>query len=318
MGAFLAFLKVDFAAGTSHSNCMLQAAIPFPDISPEIFSIEIGGFAFALRWYAMAYIVGLLIGWRIVVGLMKRPHLWRNETPPTTPDKPEDLLTWIILGVVLGGRLGYVFFYQPAYYLSNPLEILMVWQGGMSFHGGALGVLVAGLVWCWRNSASPLSIGDAICVATPPALFLGRMANFINAELWGRETDLPWGVIFPGDAAQACGPIDGFCSRHPSQLYEAGLEGIVLGILLLWLAYRRGGLKLPGAMIGVFLAGYGSARFFVEFFRQPDAQFVSTNNALGLAWHVNGFGLTMGQILSTPMILVGIFLIIYARRRRNV
>lgn len=295
---------------------MMQFALPFPEISPEIFAVELFGFELALRWYALAYIVGLIIGWRIVVALIRRPRLWRNETPPLVKDQPEDLLTWIILGVVLGGRLGYVLFYQPAYYLANPGEILMVWQGGMSFHGGALGVLIAGLVWCWRNQASPLSVGDAICVATPQALLLGRLANFINAELWGRETGLPWGVIFPGDAAQACGPIDGFCARHPSQLYEAALEGLILGILMFWLTYRRGWLKTPGALIGVFLAGYGAARFFVEFFRQPDAQFVSDNNPLGLAWHVDGIGLTMGQILSTPMIICGIALIVFARRRK--
>ena len=293
---------------------MLIAAIPFPEISPEIFTLEIGGFEFALRWYAMAYIVGIIIGWRIVVGLMKRPHLWKNA-PPMSNDQPEDLLTWIILGVILGGRLGFVFFYQPGYYLAHPIEIPMIWQGGMSFHGGALGVLVAGFIWCKRNGTSALSVGDAIVVATPPAIFLGRVANFINAELWGRATTMPWGVVFPGDLAQNCIGVEGYCARHPSQLYEAVLEGLILGSVLLWLAYRRGGLKYPGAMIGTFLAGYGIARFIVEFVRQPDRHFITPGNPLGLAWHTDGWGLTMGQLLSSPMIAAGVLMILIARRR---
>lgn len=293
---------------------MLSAAIEFPNLTPEIFTIEIGGFSFALRWYAMAYIVGIIIAWRLAVNMVRKPHLWR-DAPPMTGDQPEDLLTWIILGVVLGGRLGFVLFYQPGYYLSNPLEILMVWQGGMSFHGGALGVLVAGFIWCKRNGVAWMSAGDVIVVGTPVGLLLGRVANFINAELWGRPTDLPWGVIFPGDRAQFCPGIEGLCARHPSQLYEAILEGLVLGAVLLVLAYRKGWLKTPGALIGMFLAGYGAGRFIVEFFRQPDAQFVSPGNPLGLAWHIDGWGLTMGQALSVPMIVFGIAMILFARRR---
>ncbi len=293
---------------------MLSAAIEFPNLSPEIFTIEIGGFAFALRWYAMAYIVGILVAWRLAVNMVRKPALWAGE-PPMEGEQPEDLLTWIILGVVLGGRLGFVLFYQPAYYLANPLEILMVWQGGMSFHGGALGVLIAGYVWCWRNGVDWRSAGDVIVVGTPVGLFLGRLANFINAELWGRPTDLPWGVIFPGDAAQNCPGVEGLCARHPSQLYEAVLEGLILGAVLLVLAYRKGWLKTPGALIGMFLAGYGVGRFIVEFVRQPDAQFVSPGNPLGLAWHIDGWGLTMGQLLSVPMIAVGVLMIMVARRR---
>jgi len=289
------------------------AALPFPQISPEIFSFNIGGFELALRWYALAYIAGLVIAWRIVVGLMKRPKLWPNETSPMTIGQPEDLLTWIILGVVLGGRLGFVLFYQPGYYLSNPAEILKVWEGGMSFHGGALGVVVAGALFCWKNKLPMIQVGDAIAVSTPVGLFLGRIANFINNELWGRATDMPWGVVFPGQAAQDCPDVLTVCARHPSQLYEAALEGLVLGLLLLYLAYRRGWLKRSGASIGVFMAGYGAARFVVEFFRQPDAHFITDDNPLGLAWQIGGVGITQGQALSIPMIVVGLYFILRAK-----
>jgi phosphatidylglycerol:prolipoprotein diacylglycerol transferase len=307
--------KVDFVAASAHETAMTIFALPFPEISPEIFTIELGSFAFALRWYALAYIVGLIVAWRIVAGLMKRPALWGEAGAPMTKEQPEDLLTWIILGVVLGGRLGYVIFYDPnGYFISNPVEILKVWTGGMSFHGGFLGVVIAGLAYCWKYKLPALRVGDAIAVSAPTGLMLGRIANFINAELWGRPTDVPWAFTFPGQAAQDCPGVEGLCARHPSQLYEAGLEGLVLGLLMLWLAYRRGWLTRPGAMIGVFLAGYGVARGFVEFFRQPDALFVSDGNPLGLAWQINGYGLTQGQALSLPMIALGLFMIARAKR----
>ena len=290
------------------------AAIPFPNLSSEIVSIELGGFAFALRWYAMAYIVGILIAWRLGAMAVRRPGLWSDDTPPMTPKQVEDMLTWIILGVILGGRLGFVLFYQPGYYLTNPGDILKVWQGGMAFHGGMLGVGLATWLFLIRHRLAKLSSFDLIACAVPPGLLLGRLANFINAELWGRPTDLPWGVIFPGAAAQDCPAVRGLCARHPSQLYEALLEGVILGAVLLWMAYRRGGLKHPGKMTGMFLAGYGLARFLVEFVRQPDAQFISPGNPLGLAWHLSGFGLTMGQLLSLPMVALGMWLILRARR----
>lgn len=289
--------------------------IPFPEISPEIFSIDLFGFHLALRWYALAYIVGILIGWRLVVRAVKAPRLWRNETPIMTPAQIEDLLTWVILGVILGGRLGFVLFYQPAYYLANPGQILQVWQGGMAFHGGLLGVVLAGWLYTTRHGIAKLSAADIMALGVPPGILLGRLANFINAELWGRPTDMPWGVAFPGEAAQFCEGVAGICARHPSQLYEAALEGLILGALLLWLVWKRAALKTPGLVAGVFFAGYGAARFAVEFVRQPDAQFVSDGNPLGLAWHLNGYGLTMGQILSLPMIALGVVLIARARRR---
>lgn len=292
----------------------MQALIPFPDISPELISIELFGFGFALRWYALAYIVGILIAWRLALRSVRRPALWPDQTPPMTPRQVEDLLTWIILGVIIGGRLGFVLFYQPSYYLSHPAEILKVWQGGMSFHGGFLGVVGAAWIFTARHRLPVLSSADMIAHTVPPGLLLGRLANFINGELWGRPSDVPWAVAFPGPLAQDCPGVVGLCARHPSQLYEAGLEGLILGLMLLWLVYRRGALTRPGLATGVFLTGYGAARFAVEFFRQPDAQFVTDGNPLGLAWQVNGYGLTMGQVLSLPMIALGLWLILRARR----
>ena len=293
----------------------MSNGLPFPNISPELFSISIFGMEFALRWYALAYIAGILIGWRIAVAAVKRPHLWAQDTAPMKPEQIEDLLTWVILGIIVGGRLGFVLFYQPAYYFANPAQIPAIWQGGMSFHGGLIGVIVAALVFCLRAGVPLRPAADMMAMATPPGLFLGRLSNFINAELWGRPTDLPWAVIFPGQAAQDCGQAIGeLCARHPSQLYEAVLEGLLLGAVLLWLAFRSEALKRPGLIVGLFIAGYGAARFLVEFVRQPDAQFVSVGNPLGLALHSGGFGLTMGQLLSVPMILVGLWSWSSARR----
>lgn len=292
----------------------MQAALRFPDLSPDLFSVTIFGIELALRWYALAYIAGILIAWRLGVRAVRRPALWPRDTAPMTPAQIEDLLTWIILGVILGGRLGFVLVYQPDHYLSHPADILRVWEGGMAFHGGLLGVVVAAWAYTHRHGISKLSAADLIAHTIPPGLLLGRLANFINAELWGRPTDLPWGVIFPGPFAQDCPGVTGLCARHPSQLYEAALEGLVLGTLLLWMVYRRGAFKRPGLVSGTFFAGYGLARFVVEFVRQPDAQFVSPGNPLGLAFHVDGLGLTMGQLLSLPMILLGVWLILRARR----
>ena len=293
----------------------MQAVLNFPDLSPELFSISLFGMEFALRWYALAYIVGILIAWLMVLSALRRPALWLDETPPMKPEQVEDLITWIILGVILGGRLGFVLFYQSAYYLSYPLEILMVWQGGMAFHGGLLGVVITAFLFGRRHQIPLLSLADLVAYTVPPGLLLGRLANFINAELWGHPSEVPWAVIFPGHAAQDCPDVmAGMCARHPSQLYEAALEGLVLGAALIWLAYWRGAFHRPGLVMGVFLAGYGASRFFVEFFRQPDAQFVSLGNPLGLAWQVGGYGLTMGQMLSLPMIALGLWFALRVRR----
>lgn len=278
--------------------------IPFPDISPNLFEIELFGFTLALRWYALAYIAGLLFGWWIILRAIRTPRLWAGD-PPLTSEQVERFFTWAVIGVILGGRLGYVIFYEPGTYLAEPWRIPFVWEGGMSFHGGFAGVVVAGILFCRREKIPMLSLGDLLAVAAPMGLGLGRLANFVNAELWGRQTDLPWGVIFPGAAAQTCERVTGLCARHPSQLYQAALEGFLLLAVLLWLGFRRGWFRRPGALLGVFLAGYGIARFLVEFVRQPDAQFVSPGNPIGWALQFGEVGLTMGQILSLPMIAAG-------------
>lgn len=288
--------------------------IPFPDISPVIYEFEVFGWTFALRWYALAYIAGILIAYQIVRSTLRRAQLWLPGTAPMTADQTERLLTWIIFGIILGGRLGFVLFYEPDVYFAEPLKIVQVWKGGMSFHGGFLGVALAAIWFCRREGIAMLRVADLLAIATPPGLFLGRVANFINAELWGRPTSLPWGVAFPGEAAQTCAGVVGVCARHPSQLYEALLEGLILGAVLLWLGWRRGWFARPGALVGVFLAGYGLARFAVEFVRQPDAHFITQGNPLGLAFQLGGYGLTMGQALSLPMIVAGIWFIAQARR----
>ena len=289
------------------------AALPFPDIDPVIFSLELFGITLALRWYALAYIVGIALGWQVIAALLRRTQLWKAATPPMEVGRLEDLLTYIVIGVIAGGRLGYVLFYRPEYYLQNPLEIPAIWTGGMSFHGGFLGVVLAVWFFSRRHKVALGSLADLIAIAATPAILLVRLANFINAELWGRPTELPWGVVFPGEAAQACGQISGACARHPSQLYEAVLEGLILGLILLVLV-GRGKLKTPWFLTGVFFAGYGLARFVVEFVRQPDAQFVGPDNPLGWRFDFGDWGLTMGQSLSLPMIVVGILVLMAARR----
>ncbi len=297
---------------------MEQTGIPFPPwLSPEIVTIPLFGMEFSLRWYAMAYIVGILIGWWLLRRAVATPRLFRNERPPLTGEQLEDMVTWIIVGVIVGGRLGFVLFYRPLHYLQNPLEIFMIWEGGMAFHGGFLGVVVA--VWlCARKYSAPLgTLADLLALATPAGLFLGRMANFINGELWGRPTDVPWGVIFPGVMAQDCPGIEGLCARHPSQIYEALLEGALLGALLIWGVWRRGWLKTPWLTAGVFFLGYGLGRFIVEFWRQADPQFITPENPWGFVLHVNGYGVTMGQLLSLPMVLAGLLALAVALRRRD-
>ncbi|MFV0358325.1 prolipoprotein diacylglyceryl transferase [Tropicimonas sp.] len=303
----------------------MKALIPFPELNPELFSFSIFGMDFALRWYALAYIAGLLLGWWMLVRLLKRPALWPANRPPMRPGQVEDLLTWIILGVVIGGRLGFVLFYMPGYYLTRPLQIFAVWEGGMSFHGGLLGVVIATWLYAGRHDIPRLSMADALAIATPPGLFFGRLANFVNSELWGRASDAPWAMKFPtmcrDPLVQGCAQVGEWfylgdeVPRHPSQLYEATLEGLLLGAALLWLALRGGGLKKPGLIAGVFFAGYGLSRFVVEYFRQPDSQFASPDNPVGFVIHGGPVGLTMGQMLSLPMIALGLALIWRAFRR---
>jgi phosphatidylglycerol:prolipoprotein diacylglycerol transferase len=258
---------------------MTPFAIAFPAIDPVL--IEIG--PFAIRWYALAYIFGLILGWQYVKRLVQRPG-WRLK-----PVDIDDLLLYVTLGVVIGGRIGYVLFYRPAFYLGHPLDALAVWEGGMSFHGGALGVIIAMLLFAWRRQRPALEVADAVCAAVPIGLFLGRIANFVNGELFGRTSDVPWAVIFPRGGPEP---------RHPSQLYEAALEGLLLFAVLAWLAWQPRRPEHEGRISGAFLVGYGLARSLAELFREPDAHL---GYLLG--------GMTMGQILSLPMIAAGLFLL---------
>ncbi|WGI21001.1 prolipoprotein diacylglyceryl transferase [Amylibacter sp. IMCC11727] len=294
------------------------AALPFPNIDPVLWSVDIGGFTLAIRWYALAYIAGFLLAWWWGNRAIRNAQLWVNDTAPMTLKHAEDFLTWAIVGVIIGGRLGWVLFYSQGAWLDDPTMIYKVWEGGMSFHGGFLGVVVVAILFARKYKIPVLSLADILALGVPIGLGLGRLANFINAELWGKPTTAPWGVVFPNTPDCPLTWLDPVCARHPSQLYEAILEGIVLFALLAYLAYRRGWLKTPGALAGVFFMGYGAARFFVEFFRQGDAQFTSATNPWGhilrLGQEVDSIGFTMGQLLSLPMIAVGLLLLIYARR----
>ena len=294
--------------------------IPFPEgISPDIFTISIGNFKFTLYWYALAYVVGILAWWQIAAIALKKSALWVGNTPPMQASKLEDLVTYLVLGIIIGGRLGYVIFYKPAYFLTNPVEILFVWQGGMSFHGGLFGVALAGFLFFTRNSVAIRSGADLLALGSPVGLFLGRIANFINDELWGRITDVPWGFIVTSrEASIVCGELISPCVRHPSQLYEAILEGLILFFLMIYLAFKKEVLKTPGFLAGVFFIGYGLARCLVELFRQPDAQFQSQSNPLGFFIQIGEFGLTMGQILSIPMVIIGFVLCFTSRRNKTV
>ena len=283
--------------------------IAFPNISPEIFSIDLFGINFALRWYAVSYILGFICALKLMKFFLLRKFLWASGTPPISADQADSFLTYLILGVIIGGRLGYVLFYNLEYYALDPFAVIRIWDGGMAFHGGFIGVVVAAILFCRVNKLLLWSTSDLIAISTPPGLFFGRVANFINAELWGRPTEAYWGVIFPGNMAQQCDGVVGPCARHPSQLYEAGLEGVMLLVIMLYIAFK-GGFKLPGLMTGVFAFGYGASRFFVEYFRVPDPQFFSPDNPYGFALRYADFGITMGQFLSLPMIIIGLILCI--------
>jgi len=266
--------------------------LPFPAFDPVIVSFG----PFAIRWYALAYIGGILLGWVYARALIRAGDLWGGK-PPLTLDDIDDFILWVTLGIIIGGRSGYVLFYNPAHYAANPLEIFELWNGGMSFHGGFLGCVAAVMLFGWKRNIRILSLGDLTCAVAPIGLFLGRLANFINAELWGRAADVPWAMVFPG-----AGPLP----RHPSQLYEAALEGLVLFVVLC-LLIRAGALKRPGLILGAFAFFYSLARSFSELFREPDAQ-------LGFLWG----GMTMGMLLSIPLALAGIILIVQAMKRQPI
>jgi phosphatidylglycerol:prolipoprotein diacylglycerol transferase len=267
---------------------MPPLALPFPNFDPILISIG----PIAIRWYALAYVGGILLGWWLARRIAADARLWGGRSP-IKPIDVDDVIVWVALGIVLGGRLGYVLFYQPAYFAENPLEILVLWRGGMSFHGGFLGTVLALILFARWRGIPILSLLDLAAIVTPIGLFLGRLANFVNGELWGRVTDVPWAFVFP---------YAGLEPRHPSQLYEAALEGALLFVVAM-IAMRRGALARPGLIGGLFVAGYGLTRVVGELFREPDA-------------HIGYFagGLTMGMLLSLPMILVGFVAVVLARR----
>lgn len=272
--------------------------MPFPDFDPVL--VHIG--PLAIRWYALAYVAGILLGWRYATALLKSGALWRRRPPPATTTQLDDLILWITLGVIVGGRLGHTLFYTPELIWRDPAEILKVWHGGMSFHGGALGVLLALSIFAWRNRLDPLRLGDLIAAATPIGLFFGRIANFINGELWGRPApDFPYAIVFPHG-----GPVP----RHPSQLYEAFAEGVLLFVVLA-VAVRRFGFRRPGLVGGLFVLGYAVARIVCEFFREPDPQL---GFLFGRSVEALGGGITMGMLLSLPMAVVGLAIIVLAAR----
>jgi phosphatidylglycerol:prolipoprotein diacylglycerol transferase len=264
-------------------------ALPFPVIDPIL--VQVG--PLAIRWYALAYIAGLLLGWWYILRLVRDKNLGFAGRGMQTKFV-DDFFVWATMGVILGGRIGYILFYNLPYFARHPVEIFYVWQGGMSFHGGLLGVITAMILFARHRKIGFFAIADPVACAAPIGLFFGRIANFINQELWGRVTDVPWAFVFP-----KAGPAP----RHASQLYESGLEGIVLFAILWFLVRRTDASKRPGLLSGVFLLGYSLSRAFVELFRQPDPQ-------LGFLFG----GVTMGQLLSAPMIVFGIYLIVRGRR----
>lgn len=267
------------------------AALPFPDIDPVI--VQIG--PFAVHWYGVAYIVGILFAWWYGKRLVTNPKLWVNGKLPMKPTDLDDFVVWAAIGVVLGGRIGYVLFYDLARYLDNPLDIFAVWQGGMSFHGGFTGCTLAMIFFARSRGISVWTMFDVIAAGVPVGLGLVRVTNFINSELWGRVTDVPWAVEFPNG-----GPF----ARHPSQLYEAGLEGLALFVVLRIFTHGLLKLKEPGFVAGAFVAGYGLSRILAEFFREPDAQ---------IGYLLGGW-LTMGMVLSVPMVLIGLWAMARAKR----
>jgi phosphatidylglycerol:prolipoprotein diacylglycerol transferase len=275
---------------------MMTLAIPFPDIDP--IAISIG--PLAVRWYGLAYMAGLILGWLYIRRLLRQPHLWPGGKAPFGVERVDDLLIYVTLGVILGGRLGYVLFYEPANYLANPVDIVKVWKGGMSFHGAIAGSAAAIYMFARRYGVSMWSAMDLCAAANPIGLFFGRIANFINGELFGRVTDVPWAMVFPH--AQYLHPDVEPATRHPSQLYEAALEGLVLFLILRFLTHRRDALKSPGLVIGTFLAGYGLARSFCEIFREPHG---------GHFLNIEPF--TAGMFYSLPLILLGLYWIARAR-----
>jgi phosphatidylglycerol:prolipoprotein diacylglycerol transferase len=267
-------------------------ALPFPKIDPVL--VQLG--PLAIRWYALSYIAGLILGWALIRRVLSAESLWRGAARPS-PASVDDLLVYCAVGVIVGGRLGNVLFYDPGYYFAHPLEIFKIWEGGMAFHGGLIGASVGIVVFAWRHRAPVLTVFDLACLVAPIGIFFGRIANFIKPELWGRPTDVPWAVIFPGSDNGAPVP------RHPSQIYEALLEGLAVFVILS-VAARFGAFRRPGLIAGAFGALYGVARIFCEFFRDPDPRLEDL-----------GGGLTMGMVLSAPLVIIGLGLTAWSVRK---
>lgn len=269
--------------------------MPFPEIDPVAFAIG----PLVVRWYALAYLGGVLLGGLYGMSLLRRRSLWADNSPPFQPSDVWDFAFYAVLGIVVGGRLGYVLFYNLPYYLANPVEAIAIWDGGMAFHGGLVGIILAMALFTRSKGGNVFSGLDLLACMGTIGLFLGRVANFINSELYGAPTSLPWGVVFPTDPEQV--------PRHPSQLYEAALEGLLLFLVIRFISHVAYGLRRPGLVGGVFGLGYGLARILVEFVRLPDPQ-------IG---YLYGGWLTMGMVLSLPMVLISLLFILYAMRRRR-
>jgi len=267
----------------------LFAIMPYPEIDPIAFSVG----PVDVHWYGIAYVVGIMLGWFYARRLIETPRLWAGEAPMSRVQL-DDFLVWAAIGIILGGRIGYILFYDFPNVAAEPLRAIQIWNGGMSFHGGFAGTTLAMLLFARRHRIPVWSLFDIVAAVVPIGLFFGRIANFVNGELWGRLSDAPWAVVFP-----QAGPF----ARHPSQLYEAGLEGIVLLAVMALAIWRFDALKRPGLVTGIFVCGYALSRITVEFFREPDAQ-------LG---YLYGGWLTMGMLLSLPMLAVGVWAIVRAR-----
>ena len=258
----------------------------FPNFDPVIFHIG----PLAIRWYALAYVAGILLGWRYAVGLIRKTRLWGGQTPVVNAEQIDDLILWITLGIIVGGRIGYILFYAPNLIWKDPLEIFQVWKGGMSFHGGFLGVITAIVLFARGNRIDMLKLGDIVAPAVPIGLFFGRIANFINGELWGKPTSVPWAIQFPAAGIEY---------RHPSQIYEALLEGLVLFFILRFATHRQLWLQRRGAVCGLFMIGYGVFRIALEGVREPDRQMMPFLRDV----------ISMGTLLSIPMLLIGLWLV---------
>jgi phosphatidylglycerol---prolipoprotein diacylglyceryl transferase len=286
--------RADLTSSRPQRICMHSMptlVLPFPAIDPVL--VQWG--PLAIRWYALAYIAGLVLGWLLIRRIVSDDRYWNGTKRPSV-DSIDDLLVYCAFGVIIGGRLGNVLLYDPQYYFSHPIEIFKIWEGGMAFHGGLIGALIGALLFSRRYGAPAVTVLDLCSLVAPIGIFLGRIANFIRPELWGRRTDVPWAVIFPGTDGQP---------RHPSQIYEALLEGLLAFVILYALA-QIGALRRPGVIAGVFAVVYGAARIFSEFFREPDPQLENL-----------GHGLTRGIIYSLPLIIAGLGLLAWSFGRRG-